>query len=98
MPISSEIIALIFGGGGVALLTALGKLISDFRHGKVVKEESAVAYYKDRISDLAAENRELEQHLIAYRSAYAEMWRVYRIGPPPGQIDFPFDPTIKEKD
>lgn len=90
--IDSELIALIFGGGGVALLTALGKLIKDWQQGRVLKEDNAITYYQTRVHELESENRELDRKLSVYRRAYAELWRVYRIGPPPGKVAFPFDP------
>ena len=91
--LDSDLIAIIFGGGGVALLTALGKLIKDWQQGRVLKEDNAITYYQTRVHDLEGENRELETQLALYRRAYAELWRVYRIGPPPGKVEFPFDPA-----
>lgn len=94
----SEIMKFILGGGGVALLAAVGKLTYDWIHGRVMKEESAVAQWQGIARSRLDEIHRLRAELDAYKRSYSAIWRAYTIGPPPGTQHFPFIPSVEEPD
>lgn len=94
----SDIMKLIIGLGGIALSGGVGKLVYDWIHGRVMKEESAVAQWQGIARSRLDEIQKLKAELDAYKKAYSAIWRAYTIGPPPGTQHFPFIPSVEEPD
>lgn len=88
----SEIMKLILGGGGVALLGAFGKLAYDWIQGRVMKEESAVAQWQGIARSRLDEIHRLKARLSWFEPNYALLWLAYSRLPPDDKPSFPFAP------
>ena len=90
----SEIMKLILGGGGVALLGALGKLAYDWIQGRVMKEESAVAQWQGIARSRLDEIHRQKARLAWFEANYALLWLAYERLPPKEKQSFPFSPPL----
>lgn len=88
----SEIMKFILGGGGVALLAAVGKLTYDWIHGRVMKEESAVAQWQGIARSRLDEIHKLKARVAWFEGNYALLWLAYERLPPAEKQSFPFSP------
>lgn len=90
---TTEIMKFILGGGGVALLAALGKLGYDWLQGRVMREESAVTQWQGIARSRLEEIHRKDAELNAYKAAYAALWRAYAVLPPLDKPEFPVVPV-----
>lgn len=88
----SEIMKFILGGGGVALLAAVGKLAYDWIQGRVMKEESAVAQWQAIARSRLDEIHRQKARLTWFEANYALLWLAYERLPPADKQSFPFAP------
>ena len=89
---TTEIMKFILGGGGVALLAALGKLGYDWLHGRVMREESAVTQWQGIARSRLEEINRLRTRLTWFEANYALLWVAYARLPPDDKPSFPFAP------
>lgn len=99
MPSVDLIFGAVVGTSGSGLLALIWTIVKDTRARKTVNEETAVGqlrYLKEAAEQDAADERakaDRAWRLVAwYRANYALLWREYKVGPPPGEKDFPFGP------
>ena len=88
----AEIMKLMLGGGGVAILGAFGKLAYDWIHGRVMKEESAVAQWQGIARSRLDEIHRLKTTVLWFEANYALLWLAYERLPPADKKAFPFAP------
>lgn len=88
----------ILGGGGVALLAALGKLAYDWVQGRVMKEESAVTQWQGIARSRLEEIHRLRARLAWFEANYAVLWLAYERLPPPEKPGYPFAPPLPDDD
>lgn len=93
------ILGAVMGTAGGGLVPVVWGIIKDSRAGKLVNEETSIGqirYLKDEAEARALREKERADRawrLVAwYKANYAEVWRAYSLGPPPGDKDFPFSP------
>ena len=67
--------------------------------GKLANEGTTIGMYRHIADREEARRKEAEAELVRvkrelrwYRSNYASIWQTYKVGPPPGERDFPFGP------
>lgn len=69
--------------------------IGNLRYLKEEAEKDAREAKADAEAQVAAANAHADRawKLVAwYRANYAVLWQAYKLGPPPGEKDFPFSP------
>lgn len=88
----SDIMKLIIGLGGIALSGGVGKLVYDWIHGRVMKEESAVTQWQGIARSRLDEIHKLKARLAWFETHYALLWLAYSRLPPPDKEAFPFAP------
>lgn len=83
------IVAVLGGGGATGLLAKLYSLLKEHKRGELDREDTAIKRWQ-KIADEADEDaRQLDAELRWYRAAYANLWATWKVGPPPGEGDFP---------
>lgn len=93
------ILGTVMGTSGSGIIALIWNIIKDSRAGKLVNEETSIGqmrYLKEEADKRAVEEKaraDRAWRLVAwYRSNYAIVWSAYKLGPPPGEKDFPFSP------
>ena len=100
MPVDPQpVITFLLGGGGVLIARAFWSVLLERKHGRIAHEDTTISRYKffadheeERRKDAEAETARVKRELRWYRSNYASIWQAYKVGPPPGERDFPFGP------
>ena len=95
----TELIGILLGGGGALIVRGLWDVLKERRAGKLAHEGTTIGMYRHiadreeaRRKDAEAELGRVKRELRWYRSNYASIWQTYKVGPPPGERDFPFGP------
>lgn len=87
-----ELLAVILGGGTVAVLSTVFKAIQKHSEGRTAREDTAISRWKE----IAAERQQESEHksgvIAAYRRWYPRLWAAY-MGTAGRKDYFPPDPS-----
>lgn len=86
---ASIIVAVVGGGGATGLTVKLYTLLQEHKRGELDREDTAIKRWQTLANEADDDAKELRAELTWYRSSYAKLWTTWRIGPPPGEGDFP---------
>lgn len=74
---TSEWVNLVLGGAGVSLIAAIAAAIRDYRKGRVMRDDTAIARWRELRAEKAAEAEKAWRLLAWYRAHYAPLWAAY---------------------
>lgn len=86
------ILGAIMGTSGSGIIAVVWNIIKESKAGKLINEETSIGQMRYLKDEAEKKQQKLERQLVAYKQAYADIWRAYTIGPPPGELNFPFIP------
>ena len=99
IPDPESLITFLLGGGGVLIVRGLWDVLKERKAGKLANEGTTIGMYRHIADREEVRRKEAEAELVRvkrelrwYRSNYASIWQAYKVGPPPGERDFPFGP------
>ena len=99
IPDPESLITFLLGGGGVLIVRGLWDVLKERRAGQLANEGTTIGMYRHIADREEARRKEAEAELVRvkrelrwFRANYASLWQTYKVGPPPGEREFPFGP------
>lgn len=87
-----ELLAVILGGGTVAVLSTIFKAIREHSEGRTAREDTAINRWRDIATEREREATRKGETIAAYRRWYPRLWAAY-MGKPGPHDSFPPDPA-----
>lgn len=91
-----EIIRVVLGGAGVAIIAAVGKLIKDARDGRTAREDTTIKRWQELANEHERNSERAWGIVAAYRRWYTRLWAAY-VGATNDRDTFPTDPTHQDE-
>lgn len=89
---SADWINFFIGGGALALVAGIAKLITDLRTGRVMRDDTAIARFKELRDEKAREAAKAWRIVQWYRDNYPRLWAAYMRLPPEDKDAYPPTP------